>query len=214
MFLEGLPTAGGSLFVRYSELIMPELNRLEDSARPDSGGAFLKRQTFGLPSLKAHLVFWLFAVAGLALDLWTKRAVFDWLEHRGSIPIINGFLQLVLAENDGAAFGIAAGQQHLLAAVSVAAIVVIVAIFLFSGTQGKIVHIALGLFAAGVCGNLWDRVFNNGRVRDFIDVVYWPGRHWPAFNAADAMLCIGVGLLVISTFFTGRPPRKHAQQHK
>ncbi|MCX5638272.1 MAG: signal peptidase II, partial [Planctomycetota bacterium] len=50
--------------------------------------------------------------------------------------------------------------------------------------------------------------------RDFIDVVYWPGRHWPAFNAADAMLCIGVGLLVISTFFTGRPPRRHAQQHK
>ncbi len=95
-----------------------------------------------------------------------------------------------------------------------AALVVIFAIFLFSGSQGKLVHIALGLFAAGVCGNLWDRVFNDGRVRDFIDVVYWPGRHWPAFNVADTMLCIGVGLLVISTFFTGRPLQKHAQQHK
>ncbi|MCX5637553.1 MAG: signal peptidase II, partial [Planctomycetota bacterium] len=171
---------------------MPELNRLEDSARPDSGRAFLKHQIFRMPSLKAHLVFWFIAVAGLALDLWTKRAVFEWLEHRGSFPIINGFLELVLAENDGAAFGIAAGQHHLLAAVSVAALVVIFVIFLFSGSQGKLVHIALGFFAAGVGGNLWDRVFNNGRVRDFIDVVYWPGRHWPAFNVADTMLCIGV----------------------
>jgi len=193
---------------------MPELNRLENNGRPDSGRALLKRQTLTLPSLKAHLVFWSFAVAGLALDLWTKRAVFDWLEQRGRVSIVNGFLQLVLAENDGAAFGIAAGQHRLLAAVSVAALVVILAIFLFSGTRQRLVHIALGLFAAGVCGNLWDRVFNNGRVRDFIDVVYWPGRHWPAFNVADTMLCIGVGLLVISTFSTGKHFQKHAHQHK
>jgi len=192
---------------------MSELNRLENAARPSSGRAFLKCQILRLPSLKAHLVFWPLTVVGLALDLWTKRAVFDWLERQGSIPVINGFLQLVQAENDGAAFGIAAGQHHLLAAVSIAALIVILAIFLFSGRQGKLVHIALGLFAAGVCGNLWDRVFNNGRVRDFIDVMYWPGRHWPAFNVADSMLCIGVGLLIISTFFIGKHFRKHAQQH-
>ena len=193
---------------------MAELNRLEDSGRSDSGPAYLNRQTPKLPSLEAHLIFWPLTVVGLAADLCTKRAVFDWLEHRGSFPIINGFLQLVLAENDGAAFGIAAGQHQLLAAVSVAALVVILAIFLFSGSRDKLVHIALGLFAAGICGNLWDRVFNDGRVRDFIDVVYWPGRHWPAFNVADTMLCIGVGLLVISTFSTGKHLQKHAQQHK
>jgi len=192
---------------------MPELNR-GNIAQPNSDQVSAKRQTLRLPSTSAHLVFWSFAVAGLALDLWTKRAVFDWLEHRGNFTIINGFLQLVLAENDGAAFGIAAGQHQLLAAVSVAAMVVILAIFLFSGTRQRLVHIALGLFAAGVCGNLWDRVFNDGRVRDFIEVTYWPGRHWPAFNAADSMLCIGVGLLVISTFSTGKHLQKHAQQHK
>ena len=54
------------------------------------------------------------------------------------------------------------------------------------------VQVALGLFAAGVSGNLWDRIFNGGQVRDFIDVVYWPGRHWHTFNVADAMLCIAV----------------------
>lgn len=167
-----------------------------------------------LPSLEAHLIFWPVAVIGAAADLWSKSVIFDWLKQRGSATIINGFLQLVRMENDGAAFGIAAGQGRLLAAVSVAALILILTIFLFSGSQGKLVHIALGLFAAGVCGNLWDRVFNNGRVRDFIDVVYWPGRHWPAFNIADSILCIGLGLLVISTFSTGRPLQKHARQHK
>jgi len=193
---------------------MSELNRLENATQPNPSRAFLDRRGIRLPPLKAHLIFWPVMVIGLAIDLWTKRAVFDWLEDRGSFPIVNGFLELVLAENDGAAFGIAAGQHQVLAAVSIAAIIVILAIFLLGGNREKLVHIALGLFAAGVCGNLWDRIFNNGRVRDFIDVVYWPGKHWPAFNAADSMLCIGVGLLVISTFFTGRPLQKHAHQHK
>lgn len=193
---------------------MSRLNKVEDSTQLQSSRDSLKCQTVKPPSLKSHLVFWLVAVIGLALDLWTKRAIFNWLEQRGSIPIINGFLQLVLAENDGAAFGIAAGKYHLLVAVSVVALIAILAIFLFSGTQQKLIYIALGLFAAGVCGNLWDRVFNNGQVRDFIDVVYWPGRHWPAFNVADTLLCIGVGLLIISTFSTGKLSRKHAQQHK
>jgi len=192
---------------------MSDLNRLENAAPPSPGRAFLDRRGIRLPPLKAHLIFWPVMVIGLAIDLWTKRAVFDWLEERGSFPIVNGFLELVLAENDGAAFGIAAGQHQVLAAVSIAAMIVILAIFLLGGNREKLVHIALGLFAAGVCGNLWDRIFNNGRVRDFIDVVYWPGKHWPAFNVADSMLCIGVGLLVISTFFTEKHSRKHAQQH-
>ena len=167
-----------------------------------------------LPSLEAHLLFWPIAIIGLLLDLWTKKAVFNWLKHRGSVQIIDGFLRLVLAENDGAAFGIAAGRYHLLLAVSVAALIVILALFLFSRTSAKIIHISLALFAAGICGNLWDRIFNNGCVRDFVDVVYWPGKHWPAFNVADSLLCIGVGLLIISTFFTGRPSQKRAQQQK
>jgi signal peptidase II len=167
-----------------------------------------------LPSLEAHLLFWPITIIGLLLDLWTKKVVFNWLQHRGSVQIIDGFLQLVLAENDGAAFGIAAGRYRLLLAVSAAALIVILALFLFSRTTAKIIHISLALFAAGICGNLWDRIFNNGCVRDFIDVVYWPGKHWPAFNVADSLLCIGVGLLIISTFFTGRPSQKRAQQQK
>jgi signal peptidase II len=165
---------------------------------------------------KAQIVFWLLVAAGVILDLWTKAAVFNWLEQKPqkSVSIIDGFLRLVVAENAGAAFGIAAGRRYLLITVSAIALVVIFAVFLFSTSQHKLVYAALGLFAAGVCGNLHDRIFNDGRVRDFIDVVYWPGKHWPAFNIADTMLCIGVGLLLISSFFTGRSSQEHARQRK
>ena len=186
--------------------IMTESEREESSARPTSGRAFLKRHPFALPDLAAQLIFWPLMAAGLTLDLWSKRAVFNWLEQKSgsSVSIVDGCLQLVVMENKGAAFGIAAGQYHLLVAVSVIALVVIFAVFLLGGTRQKLVHIALALFAAGVCGNLYDRIFNNGLVRDFIDV-YYRQYHWPAFNVADSLLCVGVGLMIISSF---RAPKR------
>lgn len=177
----------------------------QNNARPRSGRSCLKGRPFVLPDLTAQLIFWPLMAVSLTLDLWTKSAVFSWLDQQPgkSVSIIEGFVKLVIAENPGAAFGRFAGHSNLLMAVSIVALIVIFAIFFFSGTQQRLVHVALGLFAAGVCGNLYDRVFNDGRVRDFIDVVYWPGKPpWPAFNIADALLCIGVGLLITSTFQT------------
>jgi signal peptidase II len=179
------------------------------------GWAFFKRQPLVLPEWKSQLIFWFLAVFGLVVDLWTKSAVFNWLarQKENSVSVIGGFLRLVRTENAGAAFGIATGQSHLLVAVSIIALLVILTAFYFGGRKSVIVNIALAFLTAGVCGNLWDRVFNNGYVRDFIDV-YYGKYHWPAFNVADSMLCIGVGLLIISTFLTGRSCQKHAQQQK
>jgi signal peptidase II len=194
-----------------------KLEQQENDAQPSPGRAFLSGFAgFDAPGLKVQLIFWPLAAAGIALDLWSKAAVFGWLSQKpaNSVSVIDGFLQLVLAENRGAAFGIAAGQRYLLITVSIIALVVVLLVFLLSGTRQKLLHIALALFMAGICGNLYDRVFNNGAVRDFIDVVYWPGKHWPAFNVADSMLCIGVGLLIISGLLTDQPSRKHGQQQK
>jgi signal peptidase II len=193
-----------------------EITGEENAARRGSDQAVLKQQSLALPDLKAHLTFWPLLVVGLALDLWTKKIAFDYLKRQetDTVPVIDGFLQLVIRLNKGAAFGIASGQTHLLIAISAIALAIILAIFLFGGIRQRLMHIALGLFAAGVCGNLYDRVFNHGFVRDFIDVVYWPGKHWPAFNLADTMLCVGVGLLIISNLLTGTSCQKHAPQQK
>lgn len=174
---------------------------------------FPKQSSFVLPDSMAHVVFWSLMVGGLGLDLWTKKAIFDWLEPHEIYPVINGFLQFVPALNNGAAFGWFAGKFFFLAAVSVIATLAILALFFLGGGRQRLVQVALGLFAAGVCGNLYDRLFNGGLVRDFIDV-YYRNYHWHTFNVADSLLCVGVGLLILSTFLTEKPARTRDPQRK
>ena len=164
-----------------------------------------------MPPLSIQFLFWPIVISGFILDLWSKKTVFAWLEQKPfyRLSVIDGFLQLVRAENAGAAFGIASGQRHLLIAISVLALIVILAFFLFSRIEHKLIYVAIALFTAGVCGNLYDRIFHGGMVRDFIDV-YIGQYHWPAFNVADSMLCIGMGLMIICSFFTCGNPRDSA----
>ena len=55
---------------------------------------------------------------------------------------------------------------------------------------------ALGysLILTGALGNLIDRV-RLGEVVDFIDV-YYGHYHWPAFNVADSLVCVGAAVMV------------------
>ena len=175
---------------------MTQYNTNPQPAQPEHRRSFFKLQ---LSDAKAHLIFWPIVMVGVAFDLWTKRTVFNWLSTRphNELAVIGGFCKLVMRVNSGAAFSIATGRTPLLIIVSIVALIVVVAIFLFGNIQRKITQIALALFTAGIIGNLYDRLFNDGFVRDFIDVVYWPGKHWPAFNVADSMLCVAVGLLIV-----------------
>jgi len=189
----------------------------QDRIVPTTSGAALEgRAKVELPDGAGHLIFWSILLAGLLADLWTKQAVFAWLQDRAgqSVEIINGILSFRLALNAGAAFGILSGRLPFLAGVSVVALLAILGVFFLATGRQRLMQVSLGLFGAGVCGNLWDRLFNGGHVRDFIDVVYWPGRHWHTFNVADALLCAAVGLLVITTFLTGSSDRTHAPPQK
>jgi signal peptidase II len=188
----------------------------ETVARPKNDRAFLSRLDLKpVPDLTAHIIFWFSAAAGIALDLWSKSAVFKFLQdrHTDGISIINGFLQIVWAENTGAAFGVAAGKHRFLMIVSALSLIVIVLLFLFGSRKTRLFYLALAFFVAGISGNLHDRFFNDGRVRDFIDFIYWPGKHWPAFNVADSLLCIAVGIILLLNF-TGSLYQKPPQPQK
>lgn len=167
-----------------------------------------------LPDKKAHLIFWPIVVVGVAADLWTKSAIFKWLltERHQEYTAIEGIFKLVRWQNDGAAFSIAEGQRTILVTVSAVALVVVLGIFLFGKIHQRLMQVALALFAAGIIGNFYDRVFNKGLVRDFLDFA-WNGHHWPAFNVADSMLCIAVGLLLISNLIVAFS-QTHAHEHK
>jgi len=152
-----------------------------------------------LPPIGYHFIFWPIVFAGIAADLWTKFAVFEWLS---TVPgreyvVVRDYFNLVLRVNDGAAFSIMSGMRGLLVGVSVLAMLVVLAIFLFGKIEKKIMVVILALFLAGIVGNLYDRAYGDGLVRDFLDVHYKDVYHWPAFNLADSMLCTAVGLMVI-----------------
>jgi signal peptidase II len=154
-----------------------------------------------LPWTTAILLFWPVAIAGAALDLWSKWAIFNWLieipNHQYSL--VDGFVRFILRENDGAAFSLFRGWTFMLVTISAIALVVVIGIFFMRKINSKLMLFALGCMTAGIIGNLYDRAFNEGRVRDFIDVLIpvidYP---WPTFNVADSMLCIGVGLMIVS----------------
>lgn len=167
-------------------------------------------QATPIPWPTAGMLFWPVAIFGAVLDLWSKWAVFNWLPMEPyryliidgkTFPdyryvLIDGFLQFILRENQGAAFSIFHGMSLMLIAVASIALIVVIGIFFSRKVTHKLVLFALGCITGGIVGNLYDRLFNNGRVRDFIDV-FVGDYHWPTFNVADSMLCIGVGLLII-----------------
>lgn len=172
---------------------MNDNQKTPNSSRLDK---FLAGITF--PSPTAHLIFWPIIIAGVALDLWSKHATFQWLggDPTNIYPVIDGFFNMVNRLNDGAAFSMASGRRTILVSVSIIAFVIMIGIFFFGNLRHKTMIVAFALFTSGIIGNLYDRAFNDGLVRDFLDF-YVGDHHWPAFNVADSMLCTAVGLLII-----------------
>jgi signal peptidase II len=159
--------------------------------------------------------FFLTAAVGLGVDLWTKSLAVTQLSDRVTpLDVIHGWLQFEFIENPGAVFGIAPGKRMMFLAVSVAAVLFLT--YLFSASSKKpFYQIILGLLLAGVLGNMYDRI-EVGKVRDMIHIL--PDWHWPGgirhvlkflpdelfpyiFNVADMLLCTGVGLMLIYSFF-------------
>lgn len=149
------------------------------------------------------ILFGSITLLGVGLDLWSKQAVFTWLQSRlvPEYSLIDGFLQFIVRENTGAAFSLFAGMTWMFIAISIIALLVLNTLLVLGKLTPRPTLTALACINAGIVGNLYDRLFNEGRVRDFIDV-YVGSYHWPTFNVADSLLCIGVGILMLVSFTT------------
>ena len=188
------------------------MTQLDEKPKPPEPQQGRVSKLIAPPEPRAHFIFWPIVIIGAVFDLWSKSAVFEWLKNEPDMEfsLIDGLLKFVMRENSGAAFSIARGQTTMLITVSVVALVLVIGFFLFGNVRTKIMQVGLALFAAGIIGNLYDRVVNHGFVRDFIDI-YRNDYHWPAFNVADSMLCAAVGLLIIANIiseFAQRPARQ------
>jgi len=119
-------------------------------------------------------------------------------------PLIPGFFNLTYLRNTGAAWGMLHGYNTWLGLLS---IVVLAGLIFFrrSFISNVLEHkIALGCLIGGIAGNLVDRI-KLGYVTDFLDfhIGEW---HWPAFNIADAAICTGVGIYILSALWISHHP--------
>jgi signal peptidase II len=142
------------------------------------------------------MLFSLITVIGLMVDQATKLYVDRVMVLHQSIPVIDGLFSFTYLRNRGAAFSFlsdASWRLPFFILVSlVAGIVILVAMKKMREDQ-KMAQIALAMIFSGAFGNLIDRI-RMGEVIDFIDV-YWSTHHWPAFNVADSLICVGVVLI-------------------
>lgn len=135
----------------------------------------------------------------LAMDQLAKAMATHWLGPR-PVVIVPNILNLTLVTNTGAAFGIFSRSSspwttNLLTGVSVIAIAMVLLFALRTPLTEKRVHTGLALILGGAAGNVLDRV-RLGYVIDFLDL-HWGSHHWPTFNIADSVICVGVGLLLL-----------------
>ncbi len=147
--------------------------------------------------------------AVVALDRATKLYIQRAFSFSDIKPVIPGFFNIVHIENPGAAFGVLADSQSLwrgVLLVGVSAIVMtVIGVMLWRPPRGRapntpLMRTALALVFGGALGNLWDRLFH-GTVTDFLQF-FFGSYEFPSFNAADTMINIGAGLLLIDLWLT------------
>jgi signal peptidase II len=138
------------------------------------------------------------------LDQVTKYVVRLTFAVGESRPVIHGVFDLTYVRNTGAAWGILGGQN---ASLTILSVVMLAAILFFrrSFLSDTWEHrVALGSMVGGIVGNLMDRL-RLGWVTDFLDF-HWNGYHWPSFNVADAAICVGVGIYILSALWLAGHP--------
>jgi signal peptidase II len=135
------------------------------------------------------------ALAVFVVDQGLKAIVEGSMRVGESITLITGFLSLTYIKNDGGAFGILGGSQLVLLVGSTVAVVVVLWMLL-SGRPSTLTMLGCGLILGGAAGNLLDRL-SSGEVTDYVHFSFWY-----IFNAADAAIVAGVGLLLLSALRT------------
>jgi signal peptidase II len=125
-------------------------------------------------------------------------------------PVVDGYWDWELAYNPGVAFSAFAsaaghtGMRVILAVIAVIALIGISLLALRAAPDQRWRRAAYALIAGGALGNLVDRV-RDGAVTDF---VRWRihDHRWPIFNVADAVLLVGVAVLLLDGLRARRAP--------
>jgi signal peptidase II len=145
-----------------------------------------------------YTMFAILTIVGLLFDQATKLFIDRSMQLFDSIPIVTNFFHITYLRNRGAAFSFLAEASwrlpFFIGVSFVASIAIIIAFHKLRDDQ-RLAQVSLAMIFSGAVGNLIDRV-RLGEVIDFLDV-HWYRHHWPAFNVADSLICVGVFLLAV-----------------
>ena len=157
------------------------------------------------------LLVLLLLILCVGCDQLTKDVAHQYLALQPPQSWFYDTVRLQYAENTGAFLsfggGFSEGVRVLLFQVFPALCLVALAMVLFAQPIPLSTAIAWSLVLSGGLGNLLDRIMNDGRVIDFMNLGIGPLRTG-IFNVADVCITTGVVLLVFHTF---QPPRLSVQ---
>ena len=107
---------------------------------------------------------------------------------------VTDWFNIVFTWNPGTSFSLFRTAPQMMMIILTGTIIAALMYRLFKNVDEWREVVAMSLIVGGALGNLIDRI-RFGAVIDFIDWHAW-GVHWPAFNIADACICMGVGLYI------------------
>lgn len=145
-----------------------------------------------------------FVIGALVLlgDQLAKEAVLRTLaEEQQGASWAGGAVSVLHVNNNGAAFGIFAGQTLLYVLIACVVAAVIVAYYRFLPRERLWLRLSMGLQLGGAVSNLLDRL-RHGYVVDYVEV-----GTLPVFNLADTAIICGVLILAYYLLVHREPPR-------
>lgn len=140
------------------------------------------------------------AIVVIALDVLAKWWAVTALQMGETQPFLPGLLQLTLTKNTGVAFGLGRALPSFVPALVSIAVVSVLGYVVFR-RESKGEHLSLleqlgfGMIIGGALGNIGDRLLH-GMVTDFLEFSFI---QFPVFNVADALIDVGIGLLIIGS---------------
>lgn len=147
------------------------------------------------------------ALPAYALDQATKWAVLSASGHdtHWQHSVIPGFFDLVYWRNTGAAFSIGDGNNGFFIGLSLVTLVGLLIAWVKNAFVDLPSRWAVALLIGGILGNVTDRIIHK-HVVDFllVDLHVRFANPWPAFNVADACICVAAGLFIIAGFRDAR----------
>jgi signal peptidase II len=153
-----------------------------------------------------YSVLILITVTGFSIDIYTKNWAFQTLKDKHKITIVKGFVECGYTENRGMIFGILNRSNtnfiyFILRHATPIGTFILILFLIISRKHSFFYLLPYNIILSGALGNSYDKI-TKGFVIDFIHIHFLNILDWPFyFNIADALICIGMGILITEMIF-------------